>query len=133
MQAEWQPDYPLLYSLWGFRYCDLLLAEAERAAWQRLLHGKTPMVAPLREACRVVSMRAAQTLEWAEDDGGLFDVAQDHLTLGRAALYAAFLDALVAGLGSPAAEFDAAVSGLRRAGTVHELPRGLLARSGYGP
>ena len=34
MQAESQPDYPLLYSLPGFRYCDLLLAAAERAAWQ---------------------------------------------------------------------------------------------------
>ena len=34
MQAERQPDYPLLYSLWGFRYCDLLLTEAERAAGQ---------------------------------------------------------------------------------------------------
>ena len=34
MQAERQPEYPLLYSLQGFRYCDLLLPEAERAAWQ---------------------------------------------------------------------------------------------------
>ena len=37
MQAERQPDYPLLYSVQGFRYCDLLLAEAERAAWRELL------------------------------------------------------------------------------------------------
>ncbi|MCB1230805.1 MAG: hypothetical protein KDN19_11090 [Verrucomicrobiae bacterium] len=36
MQAEDQPVYPLLYSLRGFRYCDLILAPAERAAWQRL-------------------------------------------------------------------------------------------------
>jgi hypothetical protein len=34
MQAKDQPDYPLLYSLHGFRYCDLLLAEAERSAWR---------------------------------------------------------------------------------------------------
>jgi hypothetical protein len=33
MQQERQPDYPLLYSLSGFRYCDLLLAAPERAAW----------------------------------------------------------------------------------------------------
>jgi hypothetical protein len=33
IQAEWQPEHPLLYSLPGFRYCDLLLAQAERAAW----------------------------------------------------------------------------------------------------
>ena len=37
MQKERQPDYPLLYSVWGFRYCDLLLGPAERAAWKRLL------------------------------------------------------------------------------------------------
>ena len=35
MQAKLQPDYPLLYFLQGFQYCDLLLAEAERAAWKR--------------------------------------------------------------------------------------------------
>ena len=34
MQANDQPGYPLLYSLAGFRYCDLLLAAPERAAWQ---------------------------------------------------------------------------------------------------
>jgi hypothetical protein len=34
MQAEWQPEYLLLYSLPGFRYCDLLLAGAAQAAWR---------------------------------------------------------------------------------------------------
>ena len=34
MQKEDAPDYPLLYSVRGFRYCDLLLAVPERAAWQ---------------------------------------------------------------------------------------------------
>ena len=37
MQAERQPEFPLLYSLPGFRYADLLLAPAERAAWQATL------------------------------------------------------------------------------------------------
>ena len=37
MQAERQPDYPLLYSVRGFQYCDLLLAAPERAAWQCIL------------------------------------------------------------------------------------------------
>ena len=32
MQKELQPEYPLLYSLQGFRYCDLLLAAPARAA-----------------------------------------------------------------------------------------------------
>lgn len=45
LQAEREPAYPLLYSLWGFRYVDLLLAEAERAAWRRILEcgGLTPL------------------------------------------------------------------------------------------
>ncbi len=34
MQTEFQPAYPLLYSLSGFRHCDLLLAPPERATWQ---------------------------------------------------------------------------------------------------
>ena len=37
MQSENQPKYPLLYSMRGYRYCDLLLASAERAAWQCVL------------------------------------------------------------------------------------------------
>ena len=37
MQKERQPEYPLLYSLRGFRYCDFLLGPAERAAWRLLL------------------------------------------------------------------------------------------------
>jgi len=42
MQANRQPQYPLLYSLSGFRCCDLLLADAERAAWEnRMAHAKT--------------------------------------------------------------------------------------------
>jgi len=36
MQAQRQPEYRLLYSLQGFRYCDLLVATPERAAWQAI-------------------------------------------------------------------------------------------------
>ena len=34
MQQENQPEFDLLYSLQGFRYCDWHLVPAERAAWQ---------------------------------------------------------------------------------------------------
>ena len=37
--------------------------------------------------CREVEERATQTLAWAQRHLGLLDVALDHLTLGRAALY----------------------------------------------
>src|SRR5207253_1696133 len=107
----------LLYSVQGFRYCDLLLAAPERAAWQIILEcggkhqrdaalvsvsdeettSKAP--SPLRSAgalqsCRAVSQRAAQTLDWCTNhftNASLLDIALDHLTLGRAALYAAIL------------------------------------------
>ena len=39
-QAEREPAYPLLYSLPGFRYCDLRLAAPERAAWQICLESR---------------------------------------------------------------------------------------------
>jgi hypothetical protein len=117
MQAERQPEYPLLYSLAGFRYCDLLLTAAERAAWQTIL-GRAEL--PLRpdigaaqqrrptgtevESCRAVSERAAQTLKWVtEGNLGLLTIALDHLTLGRAALYAAILEGSAAVSERPAA------------------------------
>ncbi len=97
MQVERQPYYPLLYSLQGFRYCDLLLAEAERAAWQvSCSGGLRPLEAgdAHRATLQAVSERAAQTLKWVEAARmDILSIALDHLTLGRAALYAAILEA----------------------------------------
>ena len=102
LQAERQPAYPRLYSLQGYRYCDLLLAQG--------------YAAEVRE-------RATQTLKWVtRGGGGLLTIALDHLSLGRAAL----------ALGEhreASAQLDQAVNGLRRAGTIHNLPWGLLARA----
>jgi hypothetical protein len=136
IQAERQPNYPLLYSFQGFRYCDLLLTDAEREA------GKaqgTRQKAKLLAVCRAVEQRATQTLKWMEADqrAPILTVAIDHLTLGRAALYAALLEGSV-GSSQPVSESrtanarretDAAVDGLRRAGDVHLIPRGLLTRA----
>ncbi|HEY2850622.1 MAG TPA: hypothetical protein VGI97_12140, partial [Gemmatimonadaceae bacterium] len=201
MQAESQPAYPLLYSMSGFQYCDLLLAAPERAAWQICLGsaGFQPAVsgilpgtsqradsqrssaahedpppsaaqdarrsgqdarAPQIESCRAVSQRAAQTLKIAERNNWLLDIALDHLTLGRAALYEAILEGRDGPLRRPRAdeardptshsslagssqlddpasdgfetarrELNAAVDGLRRAGTQHMIPRALLTRA----
>ena len=140
IQVERQPQYPLLYSLQGFQYCDLLLAEAEREA------GKAPGEAKqeaLLAKCHAVSERAAQTLKWAERNNvSLLSIALEHLTLSRAALYAAILEsrsrraesappppANQPGLASAATQIDHAVSGLRRAGAVEFLVRGLLTRA----
>ncbi len=137
MQAAGDHNYPLLYSLGGFRYCDLLLARPERAAWQMMLKLKPQDLAleTLIETCRTVSQRAAQTLKWEEGMRGapLLDLALHHLTLSCAGLYEA---AFAAG-GLPfrtqnselKSSTDAAVAGLRRAGTTHHIPRGLLTRA----
>lgn len=148
MQAKRQPAYPLLYSMQGFQYCDLLLAAPEHAAWQRLLEcgdlsplsagdlspsksdarpqlgeplkrgsalptspqsAKSGDESPHSKALRAVSQRAAQIFEWrklpkwnpAYDP--LLDIALDHLTLGRAALYAAILERSAAVSAGPAA------------------------------
>jgi hypothetical protein len=133
MQAERQPDYPLLYSLRGFRYCDLLLAEAEQAAWEVGIAERGVRSADLLAACRAVSQRAAQIFEWrklpkwnpAYDP--LFDIALDHLTLGRAALYAALLEP--SAIGNAQSTIESAVSSLRRAGQQDYLVLGLLTRA----
>jgi hypothetical protein len=132
MEAERFPDTPLLDSLWGFRYCDLLLAEAEREAW-RVFQGSTgvpPMAARAREACAAVAERAAQTLDWWENrytHASLLTLALDHLTLARAALYRAILEA--ASPESARRELRAAMDGLRAAGQQDYLPRGFLTRA----
>lgn len=131
MQAEDQPAYPLLYSLRGFRYCDLLLAAAERAAWRTVLPspaGSGVGGESLVEACRAVSQQAAQALKIAHDNSfSLLTIALDHLSLGRAALYEAILTA--ADVRCAQSDVEQAVAGLRSAGRSDYLPRGLLTRA----
>lgn len=122
----------LLYTLWGFLYCDLLLAAAERAAWRRTLQSsRIPQPSSLPESCRAVSQRAAQTLAWIEKANlDLLSIALDHLTLGRAALYDAILDGKPLDHLVPCREsLQHAVNGLRSAGQQQYLPLGLLTRA----
>jgi hypothetical protein len=131
MQAERQPDYPLLYSLPGFYYCDLLLAAPERATWRQILSlNSHPSTLPFTESCRTVSLRASQTLKWVATEDWRLDIALDHLTLGRAALYAAILEGSdFRLLTSDLSHIDAAVAGLRSAASQDHIPRGLLTRA----
>jgi hypothetical protein len=118
MQAERQPSYPRLYSVQGFRYCDLLLFGAEHAAWRETLargegssmptsgavflggaRSSTPNDTMAYDralaACDEALGRAAELFEWHGPGEPLLDVALDHLTLGRASLYRALLAAPV--------------------------------------
>jgi hypothetical protein len=145
MWAETYPQSPLMSSTPGFQYCDLLLADAERAAWQICSAGISPASSPggsgdetppeltagtvkLLSSCRAVSQRAAQTLKWVESwQQGLLTIALDHLTLGRAALYAAILSK--SEIRNPKSEIEQAVASLRRAGQQQYLPLGFLTRA----
>ena len=172
LQTEAQPDSPHPRSGPGFRCCDLLLTEAERGGWQTMLECAPPQarearkvrkalqfsgrpdseciaaaedtLAQLRAVCHAVSQRAAHTLSSAEEENRLLDIALDHLTLGRAALYEGILEGEAAcsppddpqrngdaapHLDTAHRELEAAVDGLRRAVAQHYLPRGLLARA----
>jgi TIR domain len=114
-QRDYQPDYPLLYSIQGYWYCDLWLAKGDWAA---------------------ASERATQTLEWGKQEYPLLDFALDILTLGRAHLGLALAawpqsterreDARTA-----RSRLDEAVDGLRAAGRNEFIPRGLLARAAF--
>ncbi len=133
MQKRRQPQYPLLYSVQGFRYCNLLLGGCEGVAWPSA--GPQPESALGRDQavarCRKVRERAGQTLEWAELAGqDLLSAALDHLTLGRTLLLEAVLGGLTPALSDEAdGHLDRAVTGLRESGNQDEIPRGLITRS----
>ncbi len=154
LQRERQPEFPLLYSVAGFRYCDLILAPAERAAYRchlsprdesgASLSGATSECSkpdeavespvPLAEredyfALAEAERRATEAQRaWREiftNKPSLLDIALDHLTLARVALYRAVLE------GAPASTYTnphlhEALDGLRKSGDTWMLPRALL-------
>lgn len=105
-QRSKEPELPFLYSMPGFRYCDLLLSKG---------------------CFQEVQERAAQTLEGAKQSGSLLSIALDNLSLGRAWLLQARQED---GEILRAANFlKHAVDGLRQAGRLDILPIGLLMRA----
>jgi tetratricopeptide (TPR) repeat protein len=111
-QREQQPEYPLLYSVQGYRYCDLLIATGDYAA---------------------AHDRAIKILESETELDSLFDRAIVRLALGRADLGLALSSGdagreLVSAVGY---RLDKAVEGLLAAGTMDQVPRGVLARGAF--
>ena len=105
LQAEDELQYPRLYSLPGFRNCDLLLDPAERGrlgggSWTPRMGvpgGNEPSTArrsreqPSRDqalpACDQVGERAEEWRSWRTPNDFLLDISLEQLTLARAALY----------------------------------------------
>lgn len=145
IQAENQPQFPILLSPGGFRYCDLLLADVEREAAK----SEAPTTADtLLAHCRTVFARGLKMFEWRNKDAPLHIVAFDYLTLGRVALYTGILEsreqerqsgkkrsssprpgAYLHSLTTAAANLDLAVSHLHYGGQQDHLPLGLLSRA----
>jgi hypothetical protein len=117
-QRQRQPEFPLLYSLGGYHYCDLLLSHGQAAA---------------------TVDRTAQTIRWARQQGISLNVALDTLTLGRGHLALALqglasgsaIESASADVGGAAVGLDLAVEGLRTAGEQVWIARGLIARAAF--
>ena len=115
-----QPEYPLLYALRGYQYCDLLLARGEWLA---------------------VRDRATKILEWesASASPTLLDRATLRLALSRAHFGIALCDVLPPQPAATAREnaratyalVGEAIEGLRATDILEFPPRGLLARSAF--
>ncbi|MEP7010151.1 MAG: hypothetical protein ABJC13_07495 [Acidobacteriota bacterium] len=130
VQVEDQSENSLPYSLRGFQFCDLLLAKAELAARgysKNERRGWDALLETIREVEERVTVNKWRNLQGGGNQDSILMVALDHLTLGRAALYRAILSG--SELGPANAEIEQAVDGLRRAGTTHHIPRGLLTRA----
>jgi len=107
MQMEWQSEYPLLYSLQGFRYCVLLLGQRKYLE---------------------VQDRATRFFEWRAQSDSLLTIALDHLVLGKAHLARAQQEGRN-DFSKAAEHLDQAVDGLRQAAAQEFIPLGLLDRA----
>jgi ATP/maltotriose-dependent transcriptional regulator MalT len=109
IQKQDQPEFPLLYSVRGYQYCDLLLSQGQHAEVQR---------------------RARQTLEWGKVEYSLISAPLDYLSLGRAHSLQSQREP-----NHPFTEsanfLNRAVDGLRQVGAQEFSARGLLARAEF--
>ena len=92
IEAERCPEWPLLPSLRGFNYCDLILAPTERAAWQQELTVTHRDLAAIDSALAEAQDRAEQVTERARRKANLLEIALDLLTQARVALYRTMLE-----------------------------------------
>jgi hypothetical protein len=69
-QQKMHPKHPMLYPVWDYRYCELLLSKGEPAAARD---------------------RATRTLKWAKAQKFLLDIALDKLTVARAGFASALI------------------------------------------
>lgn len=98
LQAKGQTTFTILYAIFGYRYCDVLVDQGQTTD---------------------VLRRASQMLRWAEERGLLLDIGLSHLLLGRSHR---------SGSVEAIHHLNQAVDFLRRAGLLQFLAISLLAR-----
>ncbi|MEM6455518.1 MAG: tetratricopeptide repeat protein [Acidobacteriota bacterium] len=115
MQAEREPSTLPLYSLQGYWYCDLLLADGDVSS------------------ARAVIERAEYALEVSTRNSWALAIGLDNLSLARAWTILAHRNIAESPDASQQAQtyLDRAVEGLRTAGHDWILPHGLLARATF--
>jgi tetratricopeptide (TPR) repeat protein len=114
-QKKMQPNFPVLFSVRGYQYCDLLLAKGDHAT---------------------VHERSTDIIAIAQKRNTLLDIALGSIALGRADFGRALskigqLQSVAEHNNASAAcaRLDEAIDGLRAAGLNDDLPRGLLSRA----
>lgn len=109
LQKKFQPTRPILYSLRGYQYCDLLLDQGKY---------------------RHVLDRASQSLEWITNnpDAPIYVAGLDNISLGKAYLLQE-LKHTMSSFAQPKKHLEQAVNILRQAGAQEFIARGLLDRS----
>jgi len=111
MQREREPRGRFLYSLQGYRYCDLLLDLGK---------------------CAEVLERAEEGLKIVLNGSrNLLDIGLNQLSIARAHATASQSEDSAAHHTAVEQSFNAAVEGFRKSGTTHMLPLGLLARANW--
>ncbi len=108
MQKERQPEYPWLYSLWGFRFCDLLLSMGK---YQEVL-------ARAKKALDIV-LGGSRNLN---------DIALIKLSIGKTLMLQS-IDNHSSCFSEAEDYLNQAVDGLREAGAQEFIIKGLLQRS----
>lgn len=137
LQGKMQPQYPKLYSIGSYLYCELLLKELAIRI-QQWTDNCGVSLAELQAEIEAVRNRAETTLKWAENMEGapILDFALHHLILGQTRLKEAELGGMQTKdtpprLGTAEQHFNKSVSLLRKAGFQDYLTQGLLQRCGF--
>ena len=140
MEKERREEYPLLYSLRGYQYCDILLESAAQLAMANPVDTSSSSGEDISKAvARIHEVRkhAETTLQWVTQSGqDILSIALDHLTMGRTFLDEALLQSpplsgaeIEHQLDLAEEHFNESVSRLRQAGAQEFIALGLLHRA----